>query len=81
MKIFALFGRPEFLRAFHGWSTAFWLPFTFLAFLFGWLDSVTFVSLMSMLALFLGSFSAWQAARTEVRQNEMIEGQEENGKQ
>jgi hypothetical protein len=70
MKIFALFGRPEFLRRFHGWCTFFWVPFTILAFTMGWLASVTFVSLMSMIALFLGSFSAWQAARVEVRQDE-----------
>lgn len=79
MKIFALFGRPDFLRAFHGWSTAFWIPFTILAFMMGWLQSVTFVSLISMLALFLGSFSAWQAARTEVRQEEQMEKLEDNG--
>ena len=70
MKVFALFGRPSFLRGFHGWSTAFWLPFTGLAYLLGWLESVTFVSLISMLALFLGSFSSWQAARVEVKQDE-----------
>ena len=74
MKIFGLFGRPEFLRGFHGWSTAFWLPFTAVAWALGWLESVTFVSLVSMLALFLGSFSSWQAARVEVRQDEMIKG-------
>lgn len=73
MKVFALFGRPTFLRAFHGWSTAFWVPFTLLAYAVGWLSSVTFVSLMSMIALFLGSFSAWQATRVEVKQEEMIE--------
>jgi hypothetical protein len=77
MRIFALFGRPEFLRAFHGWCTAFWLPFTGLAFWLGWLSSVVFVSLMSMIALFLGSFSAWQAARTEVKQDRDIEDVEE----
>lgn len=70
MKIFGLFGRPTFLRAFHGWCTLFWLPFTMLAFALGWLQSVVFVSLMSMIALFLGSFSAWQAARVEVNQDE-----------
>jgi hypothetical protein len=73
VKVFALFGRPEFLRAFHGWCTAFWLPFTMLAWALGWLSSVIFVSLMSMIALFLGSFSAWQAARTEVKQDEQID--------
>lgn len=74
MKVFALFGRPDFLRAFHGWCTAFWLPFTALAYVLGWLNSVIFVSLVSMIALFLGSFSAWQAARVEVKQDEEIHG-------
>lgn len=72
VKIFGLFGRPAFLRGFHGYCTLFWLPFTFLAFAAGWLSSVIFVSLMSMVALFLGSFSAWQAARVEVKQDETI---------
>lgn len=49
-----------------------WVPVTFLAWALGWLNSVTFVSLMSMIALFLGSFSAWQASRVEVVQDEQI---------
>lgn len=73
MRVVALFGRPGFLRAFHGWCTAFWLPFTALAYVAGWLQSVVFVSLVSMVALFLGSFSSWQAARVEVKQEEQIE--------
>ncbi len=56
-----------FLRKFHGFSTLFWLPFTLLAYAVGWLESVVFVSLISMLALFLGSFSSWQASRAEVK--------------
>lgn len=55
----------DFLAAFHGWSTVFWIPFTGLAYGLGWLQSVTFVSLVSMVALFLRSFSAWAAARGE----------------
>lgn len=50
-----------------------WIPFTLLAWYLGWLESVTFVSLVSMLALFLGSFSSWQAARTEVKQEHQME--------
>lgn len=73
MKVFELFGRPAFLRAFHGWCTAAWLPLTALAWWLDWLKSVTFVSVMSMLALFLGSFSSWQAARVEVKQDEQLE--------
>ena len=75
MKVFALFGRPEFLRGFHGWCTAFWLPFTAVAYAVGWLSSVIFVSFVSMIALFLGSFSAWQAARVEAKQQEQLEGE------
>ena len=56
-----------FLRKFHGFCTLFWLPFTLLAYVTGWLQSVTFVSLVSMIALFLGSFSSWQASRAEVK--------------
>ncbi len=73
MRIFALFGRPAFLRAFHGWCTILWVPITILAYLLHCLNSVIFVSLASMVALFLGSFSAWQATRVEVRQDEIQE--------
>lgn len=73
MRIFELFGRPAFLRAFHGWCTAAWLPITALAYLAGWLQSVLFVSVVSMVALFLGSFSAWQAARVEAQQDDTTE--------
>lgn len=73
MKVFSLFGRPEVLRAFHGWCTVLWVPITIVAFFLGWLESVTFVSLVSMLALFLGSFSSWQAARTEVKQEKQMD--------
>lgn len=77
MKVFALFGRPTFLRAFHGWSTVAWPPITVLAYYAGWLKSVTFVSVISMLALFLGSFSSWQAARVEVKQDEEVKRAQE----
>ena len=50
-----------------------WIPITILAYVLGWLESVTFVSIISMLALFLGSFSSWQAARTETKQDRDIE--------
>jgi hypothetical protein len=70
----ALFGRPAFLRAFHGWCTVAWVPVTVLAYVLGWLQNVTFVSVISMIALFLGSFSAWQAARVEVKQESEIQG-------
>lgn len=72
-KLIDIIGNPVYLRAFHGYSTLFWIPFTLLAFLLGWLESVVFVSFVSMIALFLGSFSSWQASRTEVAQEEFNE--------
>lgn len=37
--------------------------------IFGWLQSVTFVSHVSMVALVLAEVSSWQAARTEQKED------------
>lgn len=66
-KILSKLDDAVFLRKFHGFCTLFWIPFTWVAYAIGWLESVKFVSLISMLALFLGSFSSWQASRAEVK--------------
>jgi len=58
-----------FLRKFHGYCTIFWIPFTVFSYAVGLLESVTFVSIVSMIALFLGSFSSWQASRIEVKED------------
>jgi hypothetical protein len=73
VKVFAPFGRPEFLRAFHGWSVVAWFGLWGVASVFGWIQDVRFVSHISMAALVLGSWSSWQAARVEVRQEDQIE--------
>ena len=36
----------------------------------GWISSVTYVAALSLWALVSGHWSAWQAARVEVRQDE-----------
>lgn len=72
MKIFALFGRPNFLRAFHGWATVIWFVVSFpLAYRFG--SSVIFVTFLSLYAVVTGHWSAWQAARVEVKQEEQLD--------
>jgi hypothetical protein len=38
--------------------------------IFHWLNSVAFVSHLSAVALILGSWSSWQSARVEVKQDE-----------
>jgi hypothetical protein len=40
-----------------------------------WLSSVTYVAALSIWALVSGHWSAWQAARVEVRQLEQEDGQ------
>lgn len=68
-----LFGRPAFLRAFHGWMTLGWgilIPITILTGLKG---SIIWIALMSVWANFVGHFSSWQAARVEVKQDEQMD--------
>ena len=68
-----LFGRPAFLRGFHGWMTLGWgllVPITVFT---GLKSSIVWIALMSVWANFVGHFSSWQAARVEVKQDELIE--------
>ena len=69
----ALFGRPAFLRGFHGWMTLAWglaIPITVFS---GLKSSLVWIALMSVWANFVGHFSSWQAARVEVKQDEAME--------
>lgn len=61
-------GDPTFMRKINGWMTILWILMIPLAFFMGWLESVVFVSALSLWALVSGHWSAWQAARTEVNQ-------------
>lgn len=72
MRIFELFGRPAFLRGFHGVMTLAWgvlIPVTVLT---GLKASIIWIALMSVWANFVGHFSSWQAARVEVKQDKEI---------
>ena len=69
MRIIQLFGRPTFLRTFHGWMTIAWggaIPITVLTSL---KTSITWIALMSVWANFVGHFASWQSARVEVKQD------------
>jgi hypothetical protein len=69
--VFALFGRPGFLKGFHGWATIVWFIASFpLAYFFG--SAVVFVTFLSLYAIVVGHWSSWQAARVEVKQEEVI---------
>jgi hypothetical protein len=63
-------GDPVFRRRVNGWLTMFWVVMIPVSLLTGWISSVTYVAALSLWALVSGHWSAWQAARVEVRQNE-----------
>jgi hypothetical protein len=61
-------GDPRFMRRVNGWLTIFWIAMIPVSAALGWLHSVTYVSALSLWALVSGHWSAWQAARVEVKQ-------------
>ena len=63
-------GDPAFMRRVNGWLTVFWVVMIPVSLITGWISSVTYVAALSLWALVSGHWSAWQAARVEVRQDE-----------
>ncbi len=63
-------GDPVFMRRVNGWLAVFWIVMIPISLWMGWLNSVVYVSALSLWALVSGHWSAWQAARVEVQQQE-----------
>lgn len=61
-------GDPVFMRRVNGWLAVFWIVMIPISMWLGWLNSVIYVSALSLWALVSGHWSAWQAARVEVQQ-------------
>lgn len=61
-------GDPVFMRKVNGWLTIFWIVMIPVSIATGWVSSVQYVSALSLWALVSGHWSAWQAARVEVKQ-------------
>lgn len=66
-------GDPIFMRKVNGWLTMFWIFMIPVSFVTGWVSSTVYVSALSLWALVSGHWSAWQAARVEVKQDEQAE--------
>jgi hypothetical protein len=66
----AVQGDPALMRRVNGWLTVFWIVMIPVSLITGWISSVTYVAGLSLWALVSGHWSAWQAARVEVRQEE-----------
>jgi hypothetical protein len=63
-------GDPIFMRRVNGWLTLGWLAMIPVSLATGWVKSVVYVSALSLWALVAGHWSAWQAARVEVHQDD-----------
>src|SRR5262245_27482808 len=61
-------GDPVFMRRVNGWLTVFWILMIPVSILMGWIQSVAYISALSLWALVSGHWSAWQAARVEGEQ-------------
>lgn len=66
----AVQGDPVFMRRVNGWLAVFWVLMIPVSIVTGWVNSVVYVSALSLWALVSGHWSAWQAARVEVHQQE-----------
>ena len=77
-KFLASHDEATFMRRVNGWFTLFWVAMIPISYMAGWLNSVVFVSALSLWALVSGHWSAWQAARAEVAQNRAEEALEED---
>ena len=66
----AVQGDPVFMRRVNGWLTIFWVVMIPVSLITHWVSSVVYVSALSLWALVSGHWSAWQAARVEVNQQQ-----------
>jgi hypothetical protein len=65
-------GDPVFMRRVNGWLAVFFIALIPVSWVLGWLNSVAYVSALSLWALVSGHWSAWQAARVEVEQERVL---------
>src|SRR5688572_11433343 len=70
-------GDPVFMRRLNGWLTIFWILMIPVSLFTGWISSVQYVSVLSLWALVSGHWSAWQAARVEVKQEDELQSREQ----
>lgn len=69
---------PVLFKKINGWMTIIWIVMIPVSLAMGWLESVTYVSALSIYALITGHLSTWQAARVEVRQEKEEEERDDD---
>src|SRR4051812_50132739 len=70
-------GDPVFMRRLNGWLTVFWIAMIPVSIWTHWISSVAYVAALTLWGLVSGHWSAWQAARVEVKQE--AEGERRGG--
>lgn len=68
-KVMAVIDDAAFMRHFNGWSAVFFAVLIIPALIFGWVEIVTFVSVLSIWALVAAHWSTWQAAKVEEKED------------
>ena len=66
-------GSPTFMRRINGALTIFWILMIPVSIITGWINSVAYISALSLWALVSGHWGAYQAARVEVQQQREAE--------
>lgn len=59
------------MRIFNGWMTVLWVVMVPVSIFTGWINSVPFISAISLWALVASHLAAWQASRVEEKQDEV----------
>jgi hypothetical protein len=72
-KVQSFVQSPLVMRRLNGFFALFWIAMIPVSVVTGWIDSVRYVSALSLWALVSGHWAAWQAARVEVKQDEREE--------
>lgn len=66
-------GDPVMMRRVNGWLTIVWIVMIPISIWTRWVESVVYVSALSLWALVSGHWAAYQAARVEVKQDEQAQ--------
>lgn len=74
-------GDPTFMMKVNGWLTIFWVLMIPVSVFTGLINSVAYVSALSLWALVSGHWAAWQAAHVEVKQAQEEERRDDDAPQ
>ena len=75
-RIMTVISDAKFMQAFNGWAAVFFAVLIIPSLVFGWVNLVVYVSVLSIWALVASHWAGWQSARVEVKQQELEQTQD-----